>query len=270
MMNKTSIPTGLSTLDEAMGGGMKHGMLYVIAGHNSCGKSSMLRNIALNVATRGVRTMFFSLQSSPANAVHAMVLSKLRLHGPAEMLSAEGIEQFREGLRSLEKIPVVWGNECTRCPEDLVGGVEAEPERQLLVVDGISQVAFNADPETYSGRIHEAIKTLKSIAVELNIPVVASHRTHPYEAVYMERLPMLKDVQEHDLLDEYADFIASIHLHSRFRQLNNLPALPEPEKALLVVMKTLANGVTGTKKLLWDKRSTRWSDLNETEAQKAE
>ena len=270
MMNKTCIPTGLPTLDEAMGGGMNHGMLYVIAGHNSCGKSSMLRNIALNVATRGVRTMFFSLESPPAQAVEAMVLSKLRLHGPAEMLSAEGIERFREGLRSLEKIPVVWGNERTHCPEDLVGGVEAEPECQLLVVDGISQVASNAGPKTHSDRVRDAVMTMKRIAAKRNIPVVASHRTHPYENAYKERLPTMQDLQDHEILAEYADFIAMIHLHSRFRHFHGFPAHPGPEQVHIVVRKRLAGGAPGKAKLLWDKRSTRWSELDETEAQKAE
>lgn len=210
----TTIPTGLTDLDECLAGGMRAGQLIVIAGHPNHGASTTAHTIARHVAEAPHRSVLIAALESTTNEIIARMLSatarvpfrrmqtghvtdeEVARVQDAGLLLGERSIMLDQDLRSLDEITLT------------LGAFNPEAAPHLLVVDGAHLLAPSHD---YGGRAQFAdddARRLKELAVEYGMVVLA---TLPLEMsgahTRYENRPHLRDFGKRQAYAQTADVV---------------------------------------------------------------
>ena len=210
----SGLSTGINPLDVSTQG-LQNGDLVIVAGRSSMGKTSAAIQMALAAAMDGLPVLFESLEMS-GEQIGLRKLSNLAcidlknlVHGKP-MMEME-YERMNAGLGRLHT---------SKLHVDDQGGVTVQQIRakakqhkakhglRLLVIDQLSHIKYNKDKR------HEAYgditKALKSLAKELQIPVVLLHQLNRNTAQEGRR-PQLHDLKDSGSIEEDADMVLLIH-----------------------------------------------------------
>lgn len=216
------IPTGYTTLDHAMSGGLKPGMLFILAARPSIGKTALALNIAANIAMYGDCSTpigFFSLEMTAQQLVLRLISSRARVN-ISRWANVDDHEQD-EGAR------VKAACEDLRRSQifiDDTGGIDilelrAKARRmherhhiQVLFIDyltliNVSSLNRNSSRENDVSRISGS---LKALAKELNIPIVVLAQLNR-QAEQGDGKPKLSNLRESGAIEQDADVVALLH-----------------------------------------------------------
>jgi replicative DNA helicase len=282
----SGLSTGLRELDKLLGG-LHSSDLIIIAGRPAMGKTSLATNIAFNVAKRLRGDLissvvgFFSLEMS-AEQLATRIISE-----QAEVSS----EKIRRGLVDKSKFNDVLAAEHVLrglpLHIDDTGGISIAQlaararrlKRQrglsLLVIDYLQLLTSKAK-SSYSNRVQEVTEItvgLKSLAKELNVPVIALSQLSRQVENREDKRPMLADLRESGSIEQDADVVAFVYREEYY--LNRMePKDSEVEKhqkwrdemALVhgkaeVIVAKQRHGPIGTKTLQFTAEFTRFSNL---------
>ena len=243
------LPTGMSDLDEMLGGGLRAGQLIIIGARPSMGKSALGVTMGMHLAEQDVCTGMFSLEM-PAEelamrqtSMLAMVhLEKLRR---AERLSELDWPRVTAAVERMRRLPF-YVSELAGPNINQMRLRARRLKRQhglgALVVDYL-QLATGTNPkETRNNQLGEVSRGLKGLAKELKIPIIAlaqlgrdiEKRTNPR--------PMMSDLKDCGDIEQDADVILFID-----RPIMNNPSLgPEWEDYAEVIVGKQRNGPRGT------------------------
>jgi replicative DNA helicase len=290
----SGISTGLRDLDAKMGG-LQSSDLIILAGRPSMGKTSLVTNIAFNIAkayrteqlpdgtikpTDGGVVGFFSLEMS-AEQLATRILAE-----QAEISS----EKIRRGLITDEEFKrlVLASQEMARCPLyiDQTGGISiaqlAARARKLkrqkgldvLIVDYL-QLLTGSAKRSSEGRVQEVSEIttgLKALAKELNVPVIALSQLSRQVENREDKRPQLSDLRESGSIEQDADVVMFVFREEYYVE----RAKPSEgtaefqtwfEKMRLVAGKAEViigkqrHGPVGTVTLAFEGSYTRFSDL---------
>jgi replicative DNA helicase len=209
------IETGFYDLDDLING-LNRGSLYLIAARTSEGKSAFAGNIARNVAGRGHPVQIFSLEMT-----HADLSSRL--------LSAESKLKFSKLLRGdldqnewqcisnaacvFDDMPLYINDTAGLSDLDLMRLArksKAQRGIELIIVDYL-QLMRGQHPENKVQDISDISRTLKIIAKDLQIPVIALSQLNRNIEHRQDKTPQLSDLRDSGQLEQDADVIAFIH-----------------------------------------------------------
>jgi len=260
----TGLPTGFRDLDE-LTGGLQRGDLVILAARPSMGKTALALNIARNITVdHGGRALFFSLEMTTRSLV-------LRL------LSAEArVDQstFRRGHISRSDydrlVDAAQRLDCARLliddtADSTVLAMKAKARRaqadgglDLVIVDYLQLAHGDGRAERREQEISEISRGLKSLAKELDIPVIALSQLNrgPETRPANSKRPMLADLRESGAIEQDADLIAFIYRDEVYHPDSDARGIAE-----LIVAKQ-RNGPTDTVKLHFEARYNRFTDLS--------
>lgn len=261
----TGIPCGFKDLDK-LTSGLQASDLILVAARPSMGKTAFTLNIAANVAIRAKKTVaFFSLEMSKTQLVQRMLCSE---GGIDSQLMRVGDLPNDDWQRLLSV-----GDVISRAPLyiDDTAGIQVNELRSkarrlksqhgldLIIIDYLQlmQGSGSKGGDNRQAEIAEISRSLKALARELNVPVIAlSQLSRSVESRQIKR-PMLSDLRESGSLEQDADIVMFLYREDYY----------EPETAnkniTEVIVAKHRNGPVDTVKLFFQKQFTRFNDLSQ-------
>ena len=260
--NVTGIPTGFIDLDYKLSG-LQPSDLVLIAARPSMGKTAFVLNIAQHVAFRQNKAVaIFSLEMSKEQLVNR--LFSLESHVDAQLLRTGNLsdtdwEKLIEGAGTI-------GN--SRMIIDDTSGISISEMRSkcrkykleqgldLIIIDYLQLMSGSGGRKNESRQqeISEISRSLKGLARELNVPVVALSQLSRAVEQRTDKRPMLSDLRESGAIEQDADVCMFIYRDDYYN-----PDTEDKNIAEIIIAKQ-RNGPIGTVRLAWMPQYTRFGN----------
>ncbi|HUO95959.1 MAG TPA: replicative DNA helicase [Steroidobacteraceae bacterium] len=198
----TGVATGYTELDK-MTVGLQPGDLVVIAGRPSMGKTTLAVNIAENAAIeRKVPTAIFSMEMA-ADALTLRMISSLgrvsQSHLRTGALSAEDWPRITSATEVLSQAPIYIDETPALTPTEIrarARRLKREKGLGLIVVDYLQLMQVAGTKENRATEISEISRSLKALAKELQLPVIALSQLNRSVEQRVEKKPVMSDLRE--------------------------------------------------------------------------
>ncbi|HKS05290.1 MAG TPA: replicative DNA helicase [Gemmatimonadaceae bacterium] len=272
----TGVASGFSDLDK-LTLGFQPSDLVIVAARPSMGKTALVLNIAQYVALeREVPVAIFSLEMSKESLATRMLASeglidaqKLR----SGRLSTDEYKRLSRAAGLLINAPIYIDDSAGLNLLELrsrARRVKVEHDVKLVIVDYLQLVQGPSDSESRQQEISAISRSLKILAKELGVPVLALSQLSraPEQRAGEHRRPQLSDLRDSGAIEQDADLVMFIYRQEMyepaFDEQGNPRSLPDgtPLEGLaeLIVAKQ-RNGPTGTVKLFFHKQYTRFDNF---------
>ena len=257
----TGLPTGFVDLDEKTSG-LQKADLIIVAARPAMGKTSLCLNIAQNTTKRtGEVVGFFSLEMSTKQLVLRMLCSDARVD--AHKLRTGNLQEkdwarLAKAYAELSSARIFIDDSATLTPLEMRAKcrrLKAEHGLGLIIVDYLQLVSGSARAENRQQEISAISRSLKGLAKELDVPVIALSQLSRAPEARTDRRPQLADLRESGAIEQDADIVIFI-----FREEEYKPSEENRGVAEIIIGKQ-RNGPTGTLKLAFIKEFTRFENL---------
>jgi replicative DNA helicase len=265
----TGVPTGYTKIDQ-MTSGMQPGDLVIVAARPSMGKTALALNIAEHVAVdNGLPVAIFSMEMSATQLAQRMLGSIARVDQHkmrTGRLNDKEWGELSEAMGKLHDTPLFIdeGGALTALE---VRARARRLKRQysklgLIVIDYIQLMAASSQGENRATEISEISRSLKGMAKELDVPVIALSQLNRAVDQRPDRRPVMSDLRESGAIEQDADVILFI-----YREVVYKPDLPEEQRGLAeVIIGKQRNGPIGTVKLTFLGQHTRFENYQDPNA----
>ncbi len=268
------VPTGFKDLDKKLGG-LHKSDLIIIAGRPSMGKTALGTNIAFNCAIKyqeekdefgnlniidGGKVAFFSLEMSSEQLATRILAEQTRISGD-KMRKAEfnrnDFSKIAKTSSELDKLNLIIDDN----PILTIPALRARARRlkrlhniDLIIIDYL-QLMSSSSIRKNDGRVQEIseiTRGLKSIAKELNIPIIALSQLSRQVEQREDKRPQLSDLRESGTIEQDSDVVMFIYRESYY--LERMEPIKKPEED----------------DIKYNERVSRWQQLNDESYNKAE
>ncbi len=258
----TGTPSGFRRLDEITGG-FQPGNLIVLAARPAMGKSSLVCNIAENVAWKAKQPVaFFSLEMSETELAHRFIASRAKIASD-RLRKGQVTKEWNKVLRAcneLAEAPLWIDDSSDLSLLDLRAKcrrlASAEGKLGLVIVDYI-QLMRAEDPR--QGRVEQVgqmSRGLKILARELEVPVIGISQLSRAPEQRPDKVPILSDLRESGSIEQDADIVSFIYRDEYY----NKEESERPGEADLIIAKH-RNGPIGTVPLAFLEQFPRFANL---------
>ncbi len=261
----TGVATGYGVLDR-MTAGFQPSDLLIVAGRPGMGKTAFALNIAVNAAFQGVGVAIFSLEMAMEQLVLRMLCSEARVdHARLRTgyLKPEEFPQLVKAAGRLGDAPVYIDD----TPAVTVLEVRAKTRRLLrdrsrkiglVVVDYLQLMRGHHDSPNREQEISEISRSLKALAKELNVPVVALSQLNRRVEERGDKRPVMADLRESGAIEQDADVIMFVYREDAYEKEEN-----KHTRLAQIIVEKQRNGPVGTVKLTFLKEYTRFENRSE-------
>ena len=261
------VSTGFSEIDEITLG-FQRSDLIIIAGRPSMGKTALALNIAENVARQTDRTvLIFSMEMSAEQVVRRFISSianidlQRLMRGQLQDNDWEGIDK---ALSVLSNKKILLDDTPALSPTELRARsrrVKREnKDLAMIVVDYIGLMQIPGKSENRVTEISEISRSLKALAKELDVPVVAISQLNRAVESRPNKRPILSDLRDSGAIEQDADVIAFLYRHEYYDRSD----LENKGKAEINIAKQ-RNGPTRTTSLAFRDSVARFENLAKDE-----
>ncbi|MCL1925215.1 MAG: replicative DNA helicase [Defluviitaleaceae bacterium] len=259
----TGIETGFIDFDEKTAG-LQNGDFILIAARPSMGKTAFALNIAQYSATKKkIPVAVFSLEMSKEQLVTRMLSSEAMLDSQKLRtgdLKGEDWERIAHGVHILANSPIYIND----TPGITVSQIRAKSRKLklekglgLILIDYLQLMSGSAGPtNNRQQEISEISRSLKGLARELNVPVVALSQLSRAVEARGDKRPMLSDLRESGAIEQDADVVSFLYRDEYYN-----PETETPNTAELIIAKQ-RNGPTGTVNLAWLSKHTKFANIS--------
>ncbi|MFW5431403.1 MAG: replicative DNA helicase [Methylophilaceae bacterium] len=260
----TGIPTGFADLDR-MTSGLHGGDMVVVAGRPSMGKTAFSINMAENVALdTGLPVAIFSMEMGATQLATRMIGSVGRLDQHrmrTGRLEDEDWEKLTTALGRLNEAPIFIDEGASLSSFDVRARARRLHRQMgklgLIVVDYLQLMAAPAGKqgENRATEISEISRSLKALAKELDVPVVALSQLNRGLEQRPDKRPVMSDLRESGAIEQDADVILFIYRDEVYN-----PDSPDKGTAEIIIGKQ-RNGPIGRVRLTFIGEHTRFEDF---------
>ncbi len=262
----TGVPTGFIDLDE-MTSGLQPSDLVLVAARPSMGKTSFVLNIAQHIGTATDMTVgFFSLEMSKEQLFMRMLTSEARIDAHrfrSGFLNEKDYGRLSHALGTLAEAKVFIDDSASIGVLEMrakARRLKAEHGLNLLIIDYIQLMQGRGRFESRQTEIASISRSLKGLAKELNVPIVALSQLSRASETRADHRPQLSDLRESGALEQDADVVMFIYRAEQYRDADGNPNSEEQGTAEIIIGKQ-RNGPVGTAKLAFIKEHTRFENL---------
>ena len=258
----TGVPTGFTDLDR-MTSGLQPGDLIIVAGRPSMGKTAFALNIAEYVAVDvGLPVAVFSMEMGGTQLAMRMLASIGRLDSHrvrTGRLTDDEWSRLTYALGKLHEAPMHIDETGGMNPTDLRGRAR-RLKRQvgklgLIVIDYIQLMGSTRQNENRATEVSEISRSLKALARELEVPIIALSQLSRKVEERTDKRPMMSDLRESGAIEQDADVILMMYREDYYK-----PDTPDKGMAEVIIGKQ-RNGPTGTVSLTFLGEYTRFENL---------
>ena len=255
------IPTGLSDLDKLLGGLQRSDMI-VMAGRPGMGKTSLALSIALQAARRHQkRVAIFSLEMSDEQLVQRLVSAETGIDSQRLRLGNiksdewttfyQAIKLLSETLVFIDDTPAISVLELRTKARRL----HAEHGLDLLIIDYMQLMRGGARNENRQQEISFISRSIKGLARELNVPILALSQLSRQVESRHDKRPMLSDLRESGSIEQDADVVLFIYRDDVYNPDTEFPNIAE------IIVSKHRSGPTGIFSVYFKKHLAQFVDL---------
>ncbi|HHW19193.1 MAG TPA: replicative DNA helicase [Firmicutes bacterium] len=252
------LPSGLGDLDR-LTSGFQPSDLIILAARPSVGKTSLGLNIARNVAIKtDLPVVIFSLEMSKEQVAQRLLCSEAAINSQKLRTGFLDEDEWRRLSMALGRLgeakifiddtPSLSVMELrTRCRR-----VKAEHGLGLVVIDYLQLMRPSRRQENRQQEISEISRSLKGLARELDVPVLAMSQLSRAVEQRQDRRPLLSDLRESGAIEQDADLVMFLYTDAELEQQNSIELIIAKQR----------NGPTGSFKLFFSREICRFEDLD--------
>ncbi len=262
----TGVPTGFVDLDE-MTSGLQPSDLVLVAARPSMGKTSFVLNIAQHIGTSTDMTVgFFSLEMSKEQLFMRMLTSEARIDAHrfrTGYLNEKDYGRLSHALGTLAEAKVFIDDTASIGVLEMrakARRLKAEHGLHMIIIDYIQLMQGRGRFESRQAEIASISRSLKGLAKELHVPIVALSQLSRASETRADHRPQLSDLRESGALEQDADVVMFIYRAEQYRDADGNPNTEEQGTAEIIIGKQ-RNGPIGTAKLAFIKEHTRFENL---------
>ncbi len=263
----TGVPTGFERLDD-LTSGLQKSDLIIIAGRPSMGKTAFALNLASHAAVEmGLPVAVFSLEMAKEQLALRMLAADAKVDS----------QRLRRGLIGETDWPKLTAA-ASRLPEAPIfiddtpaitvlemkakaRRLKAENGLELVVLDYLQLMRAGGRKDSREQEISEISRSLKALAKELNVPVIALSQLNRKVEDRTNRRPQMADLRESGAIEQDADVIAFIYRDEVYNKSED-----NPEKGIAeIIIGKQRNGPVGTVKVAFLERYTSFEQLARTD-----
>lgn len=258
----TGVPTGFADIDE-MTAGLQPADLVIVAARPSMGKTAFALNIAAHVGIGGERTVgVFSLEMSKEQLFLRMLTSAAQIDSHrlrTGLLTGDDYTHLSDAMGRLSDARVYIDDTASLGVLEMRAKsrrLKAEHGLDLVIIDYLQLMQGRGRFENRNQEIASISRSLKGLAKELDVPVVALSQLSRAPESRSDKRPQLSDLRESGALEQDADVVMFIFREDMYEE------TPENENIAEIIVGKQRNGPTGTRKLAFLKQQTRFENLS--------
>ncbi len=251
------VPSGLGDLDR-LTSGFQPSDLIILAARPSVGKSSLGLNVARNVALKAdLPVVVFSLEMSKEQVAQRLLCAEAAL--PSQKLRngyldedewrrlSSALGRLGEAKIFIDDTPSISVMELrTKCRR-----LQAEHGLGMVIVDYMQLMRPSKKAENRQQEISEISRSLKGLARELNVPVLALSQLSRAVEQRQKQIPQLSDLRESGAIEQDADIVMFLYSDPE-----------DPENTIQLILAKQRNGPIGLVKLFFAREICRFEDLD--------
>lgn len=256
----SGLPTGFVDLDR-MTSGLKGSELIILAARPSMGKTAFALNLAQNVGVRSGKTVaIFSLEMSASQLVTRMLAAEGNIDAQAFRtgnLNEEDWEKLTMAMSTLSESPIFIDDTPGVTVYDIrakLRRLKAEHGLGLVVIDYL-QLISGRGGDSRQQEISEISRSLKLLAREFNVPVIALSQLSRAVEQRQDKRPMLSDLRESGSIEQDADVVTFLYRDDYYNEESEKQNIAE-----LIIGKQ-RNGPVGKVELLFLKNYNKFLSL---------
>jgi replicative DNA helicase len=262
----TGVSTGFDDLDEMLSG-LQKADLVLVAARPSMGKTSFILNMVQQAGIRDkVATAIFSLEMSKEQLTQRVLCAEALIDSQrlrtGDINEDEWIKLARamgplsEAPIYIDDTPAISISEMrAKCRK-----LKIEQNLGLILIDYLQLMTGNGKYDSRQQEISEISRSLKGIAKELGVPVVACAQLSRAPEMRADHHPIMSDLRESGAIEQDADVIMFLYRDEYYH--------PDTEKKNIgeVIIAKQRNGPTGTVELVWLGQFTKFANKEKTYA----
>lgn len=257
-------PSGFYELDNILAG-LQKSDLVVLAARPSLGKTTFALDIARHAATKeNIPVGIFSLEMSKEQLVDRLIcaeagidLWKLRTGRLSSEGDGDDFSKIAKAMDVFSKAPIFIDDAASPTVMEIrtmSRRLQAEHGLGLIVIDYL-QMMRGTTSENRVQEISEISRSLKSLARELNIPVLAVSQLSRAVEARPDQVPKLSDLRESGSIEQDADVVLFIYREDRVKKDTDKPNIAE------IIVAKHRNGPTGKTELFFDENHVTFKNL---------
>ncbi len=258
----TGLPTGYTEFD-MMTAGLQPTDLIILAARPAMGKTTFALNIAEYAAIKTKKAVaVFSMEMSASQLALRLISSNGRINATrlrTGQLEDEDWSRVTSAIRMIKETKIFIDDTPGLSPDVLRAKsrrLKREHDLGLIVIDYLQLMAVPGNSENRATEISEISRSLKGLAKELNVPVIALSQLNRSLETRTDKRPVMADLRESGAIEQDADIIVFIYRDDYYNKENS------PDKGLAeIIIGKQRSGPTGSVKLKFFGEYTRFDNL---------
>lgn len=261
------LSSGFYDLDSLTQGFQKSDLI-IIAGRPSMGKTALGLNIALNITKNSrLPILFFSLEMSKEQIMYRLLsmetnISQMKLK--SGKLSQNDWSKLNKIVKILSKLPIFIDDSFNLSILDIRSKIKTIIFEQnnigLIILDYLQLMqSSNNERENRVQELSKITRSLKTLAREFNIPIIALSQLSRNVENRIDKRPILSDLRESGSIEQDADLVLMLHQNNQYN--SNQPNEQTLQITELLIAKQ-RNGPIGSINLKFDQKCTKFFDIN--------
>ncbi|MCX6140112.1 MAG: replicative DNA helicase, partial [Candidatus Kapabacteria bacterium] len=261
----TGVPTGFTQLDQLLSG-LQPSDLVIVAARPSMGKTAFALSVARAASRRGKSVGIFSLEMSAQQLVLRLISADAKVGLQAlrsGRLSSTEMHEIVTRVDSLMNANIFIDDSAALTPVELRAKcrrMKVEHKIDLVIVDYL-QLMHAPKAESREREISMISHTLKAVAKELEIPIVALSQLNRTLEARADKRPMLSDLRESGSIEQDADVVMFIH-RPEYYKITAFEDGRSTENVAEIIVGKQRNGPTGDVRLYYQKELAAFHDLS--------
>ncbi len=259
----TGVPTGFADLDYKTAG-LHNSDLILIAARPAMGKSAFVLNIASYAAVKAnIPVVIFSLEMSKEQMVNRILASEAMVDSNkirTGKIEDEDWNKIAEATGILSEAPIFIDDTPGISMTEIRAKcrkLKMEQNIGLVVIDYLQLIAGNSKRSgSREQEISEISRSLKILAKELNVPVIALSQLSRAPEQRPDHRPMLSDLRESGAIEQDADIVMFLYRDDYYNEETDKKNIAE------VIIAKHRSGSVGTVELLWLSNYTKFANID--------
>ncbi len=261
------IPTGFPHLDNLLAG-LQKADLVILAARPSMGKTALALDIARQTATKhGTAVGIFSLEMSSQQLVDRMLAAQAGVNSwrlrTGKIKGDDEFERLQDAMSTLSEAPIYIDDKSSATVlsmRSVARRLKMEKDLGLIIVDYLQLItpATSRGNDNLVQQITEISRSLKGMARELNVPVLALSQLS--RAVEQRRgRPRLSDLRDSGSIEQDADVVMFIHRDDKMNDNSDKPGIAE------ILIEKHRNGPVGQIELRFNEENTTFQTIEKSD-----
>ena len=265
------VPTGFADMDKLLGGGLQRSDMLVLAARPSLGKSTLAFNMGRYAAGQRATVGIFSLEMSREYIGLRLLSSEANVDSyrlRLGLLSESDERRLLDAIGMLSDLPIYIDDTPIQTIVEMRSKalrLQSERGLDLLIVDYLQLVSGGGRPDNRVQEMGEISRSLKGLARDLDIPVLACSQLSRAIEQRPSHRPLLSDLRESGSIEQDADVVAFIYREdvytTREEWERRNPSDPYPQNIAEIVVAKHRNGPLGTVPLYFRGNVVRFESL---------